>query len=254
MTKRTIPIVGTLLACAAVAVALWALNPLAQSSATSQPETTGAAPTLDPALTSGFAVFRTAATREGVPQILRDSPESVLPAHSAVDAVASEARLAQTTSDGVEVYLVPLSTGGVCLVTSSTSEDGCATRTALLAGEATSSDTCSSSLPADTIEIAGIVPDGVRDAVVTLDDGTHVPLVVRNNTYVARFARDGALPRTIGWAAGDGGHHEVDAMVPADTATMDCEPSGAAVDLRDLRPGPAPKQSEPEGHVIYNNG
>jgi hypothetical protein len=200
------------------------------------------------------AVFRHDTTKSGVPPIVLKEPAAVLPAASVPNAQAGLSRLAQTTPDGDDVYLVPLSDGGVCLVTSSTSEDGCAPKEAVLSGEATSSDTCSPSVPPSQIEIAGIVPDGISDAQVTLSDGSHVPLDVVNNTYVARFARDGALPASIGWDTDEGGHRDIDALIPKDTAAMDCEPAGVAPDLRKWKVGPLPKPTEPTGHVVYNNG
>lgn len=226
-----------------------AVNPLDASHA----DGTGASATVDAAPSASLSIFRGDETaQEAVPIEVKQRLAAALPPHGGGDATL--ARRAQTTSTGDAVFVMPAK-DGVCLITASTSEGFCAPAQTVLTGQAIASDTCSPSLPRGIVEIAGILPDGASDPVVVLTDGSRRSLDVGGNTYVARFARTGPLPKTVAWGTPEGGHQEIDALMPRDTATLECDPSGEVPNLErgtgERASGPTP---EVTGRVIPSGG
>ncbi len=131
------------------------------------------------------------------------------------------ARRALVTPQGNAVYLVP-SNSGVCLIDSNNSESGCFSTEAVRDGRATQSDDCSPSLPdANTIEIAGVLPDGAADPTIIRADGTRQALKVDGNAYLAQFGSYAPLPTRIEWTSL--GHAvTASAPVPSDVVSEDC--------------------------------
>jgi hypothetical protein len=180
-----------------------AANPLDSSHADGTGGDATARAGADAGLSTSLSIFRGEETsREAVPADVKQRLAAALPPHGGGDATL--ARRAQTTSTGDAVFVMPAK-DGVCLITASTSEGFCAPAQTVLAGQAIASDTCSPSLPRDIVEIAGILPDGASDPVVVLADGSRNSLDIGGNTYVARFARTGPLPKAVAWDTPEGG-------------------------------------------------
>lgn len=230
-----------------------AANPLDSSHADGTGGGATARAGADAGLSTSLSIFRGEETsREAVPADVKQRLAAALPPHGGGDATL--ARRAQTTSTGDAVFVMPAK-DGVCLITASTSEGFCAPAQTVLTGQAIASDTCSPSLPRGMVEIAGILPDGASDPVVVLADGSRSSLDVGGNTYVARFARTGPLPKTVAWDTPEGGRQEIDALIPSDTATLECDPSG---DVPNLEHGTSASVggSVPEvtGRVVFSGG
>jgi hypothetical protein len=251
--SRKVPVGIATLIAAVAAPTLVILNPLASSQATSG-STASSAPmsTVPEQLTAALSVFRRPATSaDALPPTLQGGLDSLQ-----VGATGAFARRAFVTSNGTAVYLVP-SENGVCLVDSSLSEDGCFSIAEVLGAGAAESDDCSSTFPnGNTIEIAGIVPDGAEDPTVVLTDETKRPLKVEGNAYLERFARNAPLPSRIDWNSSSG-PVSVSANVPADVATEDC---ATASELKALEAsGKIPRAlghppAHPTGTTEYNRG
>lgn len=130
-------------------------------------------------------------------------------------------RRAFVTPQGVGVYLVPTTSmgGGVCLVTKDR-EDYCAPTTAIASGEASESVECAG-LPAHTVELAGMMPDGARDARFILSNGATEPVSIVNNAYVAQVNTDQGVPRTLEWTS-DTGPHRAATTLPSDAGSLQC--------------------------------
>jgi hypothetical protein len=138
-----------------------------------------------------------------------------------VGAAPQQGRRAFVAGDGVAVYVVPSETGA-CLVDSDLSETACFDAAAILGTGAAESDDCSPTLPnGDTVEIAGIVPDGASDPTVLLSNGAREPLRVTENAYLKRYVRTGPLPTRIEWNSA-AGPTSVNAGVPADVSAERC--------------------------------
>ena len=143
---------------------------------------------------------------------------------------------------GDEIYLVP-AVAGVCFVQSGNGELFCASKQDVSDGTAFALDLCSPSLPADKIEIAGVVPVDVRTVAVQLGDGTQHQIDATNGVYSERFDRSGPLPKTIELTDASG-HRSVPTNVPADTAGMKCTHPGDLPPASQM-PRPASVQTAP---------
>ncbi len=255
LRRRRISLGVVVLAVAAAVPTLVALNPLASSGAVS-----GRAPTAPSGqaafaqqLTRALAVLRRSATSNDVlPARLSHALEAL---HVSFDPAL--ARRALVTHTGTDVYLVPSATG-VCLVDGNLSEASCFSTSAVLSSGATASVDCSPTLPnGNTIEIAGVIPDGASNPVVVLADGTKRPLAVEGNAYLEQFRRSDPLPSQIEWEAATG-PVAVSARVPTDVATEHCVAS--AGELRALEasgkipPALGHPPAEPTQTVEYNRG
>ncbi|WP_304726154.1 hypothetical protein [Conexibacter sp. CPCC 206217] len=159
-----------------------------------------------------FAVFRRKGTAED-----RTAPE---PFGAARGANAALARLALTRADGAKVYLTPAQ-GGICFSSSDGLEAGCVDNEQAVSGDNAKSIICAPGLPADSIEIYGVLPDGTQEPTVVYSDGKQRALPVAGNTYVFRSARRGPLPVTITFTLG-GERRQVSAQVPSDAAKDNC--------------------------------
>jgi hypothetical protein len=251
-SRRKVPL-GVVVVAAAIAVPLLiTLNPLAGSGAANVTATSRASTASTEQLQAALSILRRPRTaRDELPATLQNALAAL---HAGAD--PGQARRAFVMADGVAVYLVP-SERGICLIDSNLSENGCFAATDVLGSGATQSDVCSPTLPdGNTIEIAGIVPDGAIDPTVILSDGRRQALEVRQNAYLMQFDRKGPLPRQIEWTAATG-PTTVSADVPADVASEQC---ATRSELRALEasgkiptaPGRPP--AEPAQHIEYNNG
>lgn len=140
------------------------------------------------------------------------------------------ARLARQTRQG-SIYLLP-ATDGFCLTSVSGLESGCYNSTAVSAA----SVICAPALPADTIEVFGVAPDGVESVTVKLADGTAVPTKVIGNVYVYQADTSEPRPLTVTSSAG-----EVPASVPADFRDGNCATPEDISKMRHVDPD-APSQ------------
>lgn len=139
---------------------------------------------------------------------------------------AALSRLARRSPSGMPMYVIP-SQEGLCVLTVGGSQRGCVTAEAIEGGETTEAVLCEpGALPANEIEISGILPDGVTQSVVMLSNGETAPLNVIGNVYVANFPRSGPLPVAIDWMA-NGTRHSADAHVPAGVSTEHCASEGS---------------------------
>jgi hypothetical protein len=235
--RRVTLIVGVLLLVAVASLGA-ALNPVADSGAgPASPQS--AVTRMD--LNANLAVLRRAASpTDALPVRLGRALENV--ARSNVQ--TSFARLA-ATPQGTDLYVAPTVNGEACLVDTNLSEVFCATADEVVDGKATASTACSPSVGSDTVEIAGILPDTAANPSVVLANGQSQPLPVTNNTYLRQFVRTSPLPTKIQWTAG-GTLQAADTAVPADAATIDCQPEAAT---------PAPASTEKESStVVYGKG
>jgi len=216
--RRRALAVGGLALIVALAVAATVVaassNPDADPALSPQPSVTA----VSSAAAAHLAVFsRAREASDALPAKLEHVFGSFIPQEGAATDLS---RLAGTRY-GNEVYVVPAEQGAVCVVTSNVSSLGCVPSGALVTGAVASLTLCSPAIPRDTIEIAGVIPDGVANATAQLDDGSSTPVDVSNGVYLERFRRDGPLPSAIAWTASDG-QHSVKTNVPSDTGTMRC--------------------------------
>jgi hypothetical protein len=134
---------------------------------------------------------------------------------------AEQSRLAFSAA-GNSVYLVP-SAEGICISDTSHSLDACVPTAMVSEGGAAESTECGVGLPNDeTVEIAGVIPDQARDAVVILSDGDRRPLTVRNGVFLEDFSRHGPLPTEIEVLM-PAGPHFFSSTVPSDAGSEHCE-------------------------------
>ena len=173
---------------------------------------------IDPTITATLGVFRRPEASSDVPPTATVKAAGFIVEHFGANPALS--RLALVTSQGIPVYLSPAQ-DGACLFDSTGSSALCATTAQIQAGQATGGDGCSPDLPSDQVEIAGIVPDGAKNATLTLSNGTTEPLAVKNNVYIVRTDRSAPLPTTVQWTTADG-PQSVEAPLGPGTATTDC--------------------------------
>jgi hypothetical protein len=129
------------------------------------------------------------------------------------------------------------------------SEHFCAPTSTVLSGHAAASDSCSPSLPSNQVEIAGILPDGAADPIVTLSDGSTAPLAAQGNVYLQQFNRSSPLPRSIEWGSG-ANRQSHSANLPPDAATLTCITPNDLPGL--IASGKLPPP--PPGHPLANPG
>ena len=133
----------------------------------------------------------------------------------------SGSRLAFSNAQDGSVYVVPTTDGRACLADSSLSEVVCAGLAEINSGLASGGDACSPTLGQDTVDVAGLLPDGATDVSLRLSDGQMQPTSLTNNAYLVRFKRSAPLPTTIVWTSGDV-QQSAPVALPSDAATMKC--------------------------------
>jgi hypothetical protein len=228
--RRRLPLGVVALGAAALVPTAITLDPI-PSSAASEAASTGASATQ-------LAVFRRpASSADALPAYLRQAAAGWLEP----TADLADSRRALVTSAGASIYLVP-SEGGVCLIDSRVTLTSCWSAQALAAGAGAASDECSPALGSNTVEIAGVVPDGASDPEVLLNDGAAEPLPVEGNAYAQEYPRSGPLPTQIRWTSPSGGV-TVSADVPSGVSSERCEtPAEVQAELqsgkRSRSPGP----------------
>lgn len=167
---------------------------------------------------SQFGVFKR-------PQIAADHPNpSLLGKLGSSTANPALARLAQTTSDGGRVYIIPTA-DGACLASSDFVEEGCATSADVSSGGSLQSVICAPSLPAGDVEIYGVLPDSAPVVKVTRADGSSSSVPVRGNTFIYRTAKNAPVATTLSWAG-----QSVPANLPNDVAKTQCDTSVSHAD------------------------
>jgi hypothetical protein len=237
----------------ALAFAVVAGSVIAFSLAASAGSGTDIAPVGEPTALAGSlaALQRPATAEDALPPTLGSELDSV---DSGVE--IENARKTYVTASGDRVYLVPSSTG-VCLADSALRESGCLTAAEVTSTGATMSAACSPSQPnGQTIEIAGVLPDGAESAEVVLSDGRRLPLTVQGNTFIRQFARSGPLPELISWESASG-PITVSAHVPADTKDETCATRSEVKKLEaegKIPPALGHPPASPTGSTVYNNG
>jgi hypothetical protein len=218
--RSRIVIAGVVAAAVIVAVTLLTRPPVTQASDVANGGLVATPPvaTVDPAVVSTLGVFRRAATSEDIPSASIIKAAGLVPTHFGANPALS--RLAFITAQGASVYLTP-DVGGACLFESTNSNALCATVAQIQEGQASAADICSPSLPTGEVEIAGIVPDAVTNATVTLSNGTSEPLPIENNAYVIRAQQSSPLPTKVEWTSASGEQADA-AALPPDAATTTC--------------------------------
>lgn len=216
LARRRVPIGLAVVAAAMAVSAFVALDPLASSHATSG-EAAG------PNLASTVGVFGSAqASEDALPAALQETAMARLGA-------AVDSRKALVAANGTTVYLAAAEKS-VCLLASNLSLAPCYTLEEIAHGATASSDSCSPSVGAGTIEIGGIVPSDATDPVVVLNNGSTRPLDVAGNAYLETFPKDGPLPAEIAWKSSSGGSTTVNVGIPAGAATEQCVASPSEVE------------------------
>ena len=243
--------VGVVALAVAVAVPMLVIfNPLASSDATSSDQTAAPAGASEQ-LAAALGVLRQPATDANALPANLQTELGTLPG-----ANGSLARRAFVDAQGTSVYLIP-STSGVCLLDSTRTQSTCFSTAEVLSGDATASADCSPFLPnGNTIEIAGVVPDGASDPVTILSNGTRVPLDVEGNAYLQQFSRSGPLPSQIQWDS-PSGIVTSSAHVPTDVATEKCATQKEVEALVNSGKIPRPlghPPAEPTQKIEYNQG
>lgn len=214
--RRKVPFSLAVAATVVAASTCVALNPLASSQATGG-EATGAD------LTTTVGVFSSAQTSEdALPPALREVAIERLGA-------AADSRKALVASSGTTVYLAA-GEKSVCLLASNLSLAPCYSLEEIARGATASSDSCSPSIGASTVEIGGIVPSDASDPVVILNNGSTRPLNVVDNAYLETFSKSGPMPTEIAWKSSSGASVMVSAGIPAGAATEQCVASPSEVE------------------------
>jgi hypothetical protein len=138
------------------------------------------------------------------------------------------ARLAGLSPHGKPVYTIP-ALRGVCVLTIGGAQRGCDTQEQVETGETVETVLCEPGvIPANEIEISGVLADGATDTAVVLSNGQSAPLQVTNNVYVADYPRSGPLPTTVSWTDASGKRHSASTNLPSGVATEVCAAAPAA--------------------------
>lgn len=176
-----------------------------------------------PAVVQTMGVFRRPRTASDAVPRLRPSPDAVVVYQHGAD--AQLARRAFTTKSGRAVYLIPAAGPSVCLATAPATLQFCAPLSQIDSGQAFESIVCAPRLPgftANTIEIAGMLPDGASGAAFVLSDGSRVSVQIPGGAYLMDFSRTGQLPLEFDWQGSDGLRHRVTPLLPPDAASAPC--------------------------------
>jgi hypothetical protein len=129
-------------------------------------------------------------------------------------------RLAERTSHGVGVFLVP-SAGSICMTTTDGAIAQCGSYPAAPGrAVAAESSICGPQTPGD-YEVAWTLPPGVSTASVTYSDGSTENVAVTNGVVDLEGPRSGPLPGTLSWTGPNGAGSSWSGL-PANTATTHC--------------------------------
>jgi hypothetical protein len=174
----------------------------------SDPHASATDPPTGDVLTDHFAIFRQA------PAKVTDAENPFTPSGKLLGVNVADAR--RVTVADRDVWLAR-GTSKVCLMTLGTVGSGasagtCVRATQVLAdgafvwGHPAPADVASQRLPADTAEVAGLVPDGVASVTFTLADGSVKQVPVTSNVVAATFD---ASPRSARFRDADDVAHNV---------------------------------------------
>lgn len=93
--------------------------------------------------------------------------------------------------------------GQVCLLDSRDVVSNCWPKRRVLAGDASVAALCARNLPQGTIQLAGLVPDGVERVTVVLPGRPDLSVRVAENAWLAFTPARDPLPLTLRWRLGD---------------------------------------------------
>jgi len=167
-------------------------------------------------LRKDFALFRRAATpRDRLPPRLVPPPE-------AVHRLALDLEAAKLTYGGAinRIYAVP---GGraVCLFDTRGVSSTCWPPATVARGMAVSTSFCPPNLPALTMQMVGLLPDGVRRAWVIMENGRRQPAPVEQNLMLLDLPFGRSLPSRLVWRRGAEIHNQIAGVSPR-VAKLSC--------------------------------
>jgi hypothetical protein len=175
----------------------------------------GGGATAQQQLRRDFALFRRAVSA-------RDHLPPRLVSADAVRRLALDPAAARLVYRGAfnRIYAVP-GQRAICLFDTRAASSPCWPRATVAKGMAVSTSFCPPSLPAGTMEMVGLVPDGVRKVGVVMEDRRRriVPIVHNFFLLDVRFAR--SLPSRLTWRR-QGEVHDQTAGVSPRIAKLAC--------------------------------
>jgi hypothetical protein len=133
-------------------------------------------------------------------------------------AVASQARLAATTPQAEQLFVVP-ATGATCLVSSDHMINGCSPYPILTQNEIVGgTQVCGAG---EQLEFAALLPGSPSDALVHFSDGSSRAVGVTNGIVVVSVPRTDPIPESVSWQTG-ATTQTADTGAPADAASTAC--------------------------------
>lgn len=164
-----------------------------------------------------LSVFRGArdAARDRVP------PEIMVEQYAQTYGADSELSRLAVRQGRALVYLIP-GDGNLCLIGGGGASAACWPVSVIERGEAIASVVCSPYLSGGMIEIAGIVPDGVRSVALKRVDRTEVPVVVQGNAFIVQTVRTESPPVSAVYVQDDGSKTRQSTSVPNDASRQSC--------------------------------
>jgi hypothetical protein len=151
-----------------------------------------------------FALFRRAASpRDRLPPQLTPPP-------AAVRRLALDIGAAKLAYSGVvnRIYAVP---GGraVCLFDTMGVSSTCWPPATVAKGMAVNTNLCPPGLPPRTMQMVGLLPDGIRRAWVVMEDGRRKVAPVTHNLFLLNLPFDQSLPARLIWRRGANVHNQI---------------------------------------------
>jgi hypothetical protein len=129
------------------------------------------------------------------------------------------ARLAHTHTRQ-RLYLIP-GEHWLCLASDDQTIFSCWSPHDIAAGIATTAALCSPNLPRGTIELAGLLPDGVPRVSIERPHMPNITIPVHTNVFLANLPADEPLPLQVHWQTH--GHNETrPSGIPPGTTTDNC--------------------------------
>lgn len=162
-----------------------------------------------PDLGEEFALFRRAANS-------RDRlPPQLAPPLAAISRFGLDMGAAKLAYSGVvnRIYAVP---GGraVCLFDTMGVSSTCWPPATVAKGMAVNTSLCPPSLPAHTMQMVGLLPDGIRRAWVVMEDGRRKAAPVTHNLFLLNLLFGRSLPARLIWRRGTEVHNQIAGISP----------------------------------------
>jgi hypothetical protein len=179
--------------------------PTIVGTATEVPPGPGPTPpaSLDPTLISHFAVFRRPADAVAPNSAAIARPE-------ALQQLGVNLELARQVPGGRGPITVAPAAGAICV--SSVTSSACPSIEEALAGRGTAVELCSPSVPAGTVRLYGLLPDGASSVQVILRSGARLAVSLTDGVYVAETR---GIPDRLAWNV-SGAPQESSLPVPSD--------------------------------------